>query len=61
MMRIYLMRHGETALKAGGAYQGWIDEPLSADGMKALENKSPYGGWVYVSPMRRARQTAASS
>ena len=58
-MKIYLMRHGETALKAGGAYQGWIDEPLSAAGETALRNRSPYGGWVYVSPLRRARQTAA--
>ncbi len=58
-MTIYLMRHGETALKAGGAYQGWINEPLSEEGKKALESRRRYGGWVYVSPMRRARETAA--
>ncbi len=58
-MKIYLIRHGETALKSRGAYQGWIDEPLSEAGKKALVNGNLYGGWVYVSPMKRARQTAA--
>lgn len=63
-MKIYLIRHGETALKAGGAYQGWIDEPLSEEGRKALTpllNPFPDipGGWVYVSPLRRARETAS--
>ena len=63
-MKIYLIRHGETALKASGAYQGWIDEPLSEEGRKALTpplNPFPEipGGWVYVSPLRRARETAS--
>ena len=63
-MKIYLIRHGETALKASGAYQGWIDEPLSAEGRKALTpllNPFPEipGGWVYVSPLQRARETAS--
>ena len=58
-MKIYLLRHGETALKASGAYQGWIDEPLSESGKKALKNRFLYGGWAYVSPMKRARETAA--
>lgn len=65
-MKIYLIRHGETALKASGAYQGWIDEPLSEAGKKALgfgtlvsHTSRPAAGWVYVSPMRRARETAA--
>lgn len=71
-MKVYLIRHGETALKASGAYQGWIDEPLSAEGKKALGYGTPQGfgalttlsltvpgGWVYVSPLKRARETAA--
>lgn len=58
-MNIYLIRHGDTALKSSGAYQGWIDEPLSEAGQKALMPMSRYGGFVYVSPMRRARKTAA--
>ena len=71
-MKIYLIRHGETALKASGAYQGWIDEPLSEAGKKALGYGTPQGfgaltalsqkppcGWVYVSPLRRARETAS--
>ena len=71
-MKVYLIRHGETALKASGAYQGWIDEPLSAEGKKALGYGTPQGfgalttlsltvpgGWVYVSPLKRARETAS--
>ena len=65
-MKIYLIRHGETALKASGAYQGWIDEPLSEEGKKVLGfgalvsgSSRPAAGWVYVSPLRRARETAA--
>ena len=63
-MKIYLIRHGETALKASGAYQGWIDESLSEEGRKALTpvlNPFPDipGGWVYVSPLKRARETAS--
>ena len=71
-MKIYLIRHGETALTASGAYQGWIDEPLSEAGKKALGHGAPQGsgalntlslhppcGWVYVSPLRRARETAS--
>ena len=63
-MKIYLIRHGETALKAGGAYQGWIDVPLSEEGRKALKpllNPFPNipGGLVYVSPLLRARETAS--
>lgn len=63
-MKIYLIRHGETALKSSGAYQGWIDEPLSGKGRKELSpllNPFPRipRGWVYVSPMKRARETAS--
>lgn len=58
-MKICLMRHGETALKASGAYQGWVDEPLSESGKQALKYRNYYGGWAYVSPMKRARETAA--
>ena len=49
-MKIFLMRHGETALKSRGAYQGWIDEPLSEEGRQALRNGDPFGGTVCVSP-----------
>ncbi len=58
-MKIYLIRHGETAMKARGAYQGWIDEPLSREGREALRPILYHGGWIYVSPLRRARETAA--
>lgn len=65
-MKVFLVRHGETALKSSGAYQGWIDEPLSEAGRKALGFGTlvnlaprPPAGWVYVSPLCRARETAA--
>ena len=60
---IWLIRHGETALKSRGAYQGWIDESLSESGKTALmplvTERGMHKGWVYVSPLRRARETAS--
>ena len=31
-MKIYVLRHGETALNAKGVMQGWLDEPLNQNG-----------------------------
>jgi broad specificity phosphatase PhoE len=31
-MKIYIIRHGETALNAKGVMQGRIDEPLNENG-----------------------------
>ncbi len=66
---IYLLRHGETALNAEGRFQGRSDSALTERGLaqaaaiaarlKALLAEDP-GGWTLeVSPLGRARQTAA--
>jgi alpha-ribazole phosphatase len=60
-MQTYLIRHGETAGNAEHRYIGRTDEPLSAAG-RALAEQAPKDlslPLVYVSPMRRARETAS--
>lgn len=69
-MKIWLIRHGITRLGEEQRYQGCLDEGLSEKGRDALLRADlayPYvfGGktgsmpaCVYVSPARRARQTA---
>lgn len=57
-MKIYLYRHGKTACNAERRYQGRLDVPLSAEGARGLR-KAPFeAGSVYVSPLRRARESA---
>ena len=36
-MKIYIIRHGETALNVQGVLQGQIDEPLNENGRKLAE------------------------
>ena len=36
-MKVYLLRHGETAFNAEKRYLGRSDIPLSPEGMQALE------------------------
>lgn len=62
--RIYLVRHGLTQANEVGAYIGQTDLPLSAAGLKALQQLKNSGESlsvekVYTSPLLRARQTAA--
>lgn len=63
-MKLYLVRHGQTDFNAGGLAQGTIDIPLNAIGeAQARElaktiNCLDFDAY-YVSPMLRARQTAA--
>ena len=58
-MKIWLLRHGRTAWNAARRYQGQTDIPLSDEGRAALR-PLPHGPErVYVSPLRRARETAA--
>ena len=58
-MKLWLIRHGLTALGEAGKYQGRLDEGLSAAGRVQLL----CAGWkpehVYVSPALRAKETAA--
>ena len=60
-MRAILIRHGETPGNAKHRYVGRTDEPLSAAGRAQAERAGvdPSLPLVFVSPMLRARETAA--
>ena len=58
-MNIYLLRHGETAYNAEQRYQGARDIPLSAKGRAELARADFSPDVVFVSPLSRARETAA--
>ena len=62
-MKIYIIRHGETALNAKGVMQGRIDEPLNENGrnLAALTGRGMKGirfDACISSPLSRARETA---
>lgn len=57
-MKIELIRHGETALQREGRYQGWLDVPLSEEGRNALRPAARRVDTVYITPLRRTRETA---
>ena len=62
-MKIYIIRHGETALNAKGVMQGRIDEPLNENGrnLAALTGRGMRGirfDACISSPLRRAVETA---
>ena len=58
-MKLWLIRHGLTKLGEEKRYQGALDEPLSERGCAELKRADFAPARVYVSPMRRARETAA--
>ena len=58
-MRVWLLRHGATVYNDSRRYQGWSDIPLSARGLGELRRAEISPPIVYVSPLRRAKQTAA--
>lgn len=58
-MTVELIRHGETALQREHRYQGRLDVPLSQEGREGLKPALQSLNRVYVSPLLRARQTAA--
>lgn len=58
-MLVYLLRHGLTEYNAEKRYQGQRNIPLSPAGLAALRRAELSPRLVYVSPLRRARQTAA--
>ncbi len=58
-MTVELIRHGETALQREHRYQGRVDVPLSLEGRAGLKPAHQRPGRIYVSPLLRARQTAA--
>lgn len=60
---VTLIRHAKTQSNLERRYSGVSDEPLSTEGSKELAEKIKSGTFpkvekVYVSPMRRCRQTA---
>ncbi|MBO7361497.1 MAG: histidine phosphatase family protein [Clostridia bacterium] len=62
-MKIYIIRHGETALNVKGVMQGRIDEPLSESGrdLAVITGKAMKGirfDCCVSSPLGRARETA---
>jgi broad specificity phosphatase PhoE len=64
-MTLYLIRHGETAWNRHGLYQGTSDIPLNAAGRAQAETLAEALRGVrldaaYTSPLRRARDTAAT-
>lgn len=63
-LTLYLLRHGETASSASGGFCGSIDPDLTPEGhLMAEDFGKAYAGHpfkaAYVSPMQRARKTAA--
>lgn len=57
-MKIYLLRHGETAWNAQGRYLGRTDLPLTPAGREALGRADFTPARVYVSPLGRTVETA---
>ena len=60
-MKIILIRHAQTAGNLAGRYVGRTDEPLAEEGVEHARRAGsfPEVSCVYVSPMRRARETCA--
>lgn len=58
-MNIWLIRHGMTLPGEEGRYQGFLDESLSEKGRKALIKAPQNPSHIYVSPAKRARETAS--
>jgi len=61
-MKVYFVRHGETAFNKAGKVMGQLDEPLDADGIRQshelAEKIDRDFQRLFCSPLQRARQTA---
>ncbi|MER5429502.1 histidine phosphatase family protein [Streptomyces sp. NPDC002588] len=60
---LFLVRHGETEWSRSGRHTGWTDVPLTEDGRAEARRLAPLVrslevGAAFVSPLRRARETA---
>ena len=60
---MFVMRHGETAWSVSGRHTGRTDLPLTDNGRRLAERLRPVLATeafarVFVSPMRRARETS---
>ncbi|MGW2747219.1 histidine phosphatase family protein [Streptomyces sp. NPDC001450] len=61
---LFLVRHGETEWSRSGRHTGWTDVPLTEHGREEARElvpliRSQRIGVTFVSPLRRARETAA--
>ena len=66
MTRLALIRHGETIWQAEHRYAGSIDIPLGPRGLEQAERLANWASSadlaaIWVSPLLRARETAAPS
>ena len=60
MRTVYLFRHGQTLWNAQRRYIGSTDQALSPEGRAALAGRAgPPVDRLWVSPLRRCRETAA--
>ena len=57
-MKIFLIRHGKTPQGEKQQYQGVLDTSLSEGGRAALKKADQTPDRVYVSPLKRAKETA---
>ena len=63
MLKLYVVRHGETLFNKKHLIQGCCDSPLTSEGVQQAEHlhqkliNTPFTA-CYVSPMNRAIQTA---
>lgn len=58
-MKLYFIRHGQTAGNREGRYVGRTDEPLLPESIEALKQENmPPVDMVITSPMRRCVETA---
>lgn len=65
MSRLFLVRHGETIWHAENRYAGSSDVPLTSRGAEQAQILAEWAAstdlsHIYVSPLRRARDTAAA-
>ncbi|MEU2338609.1 histidine phosphatase family protein [Streptomyces sp. NPDC013172] len=63
MADVFLVRHGETEWSRSGRHTGWTDVPLTEHGRDEARRLEPLVrshriGAAFVSPLRRARETA---
>ncbi|MEG3626825.1 histidine phosphatase family protein [Streptomyces poriticola] len=63
MSDLFLVRHGETEWSRSGRHTGWTDVPLTEHGRDEARRLVPLIrshriGAAFVSPLRRARETA---